>query len=394
MLPFGFVLPRGAFGPTLLVALLVAGRGFAQDSPPGARAPQANEGSPTEAQLEEHAPAAATPQGPVNIEFLVDRSETAGDCPDRAELQARVLLHAGGAVQPPVVQHITVEFSHSADEYRAELVFAGWRQGRRSIAAAGPNCEGVAQAAAVAISILLDPSVSPEPGTEAPVEANVASPTEPSPSETPAATKPTEPEKEIGERAVVQPELDRSPEPPDSPPSTKHLWLMMAPGLTYGFNGSLGYAVEAGPALLWQRSALELLGFVAPPKTTSDSAGSASILLVGAHVRGCLARGESRRNAMNVSACLQLSGGALRGRARGYDTVEAATYFPWLAVGPAVQVFRHGAHSGWSASAALPLPMTRYSYVITRESGGVYRRVYHTPSWTAWLGISLDLLIL
>jgi hypothetical protein len=308
----------------------------------------------------------------------------------------RVALHPRAATTPRVVQLIHVEFSRNKDEYRAELVFSGWREGRRSIAASGPNCEGVARATAVAISILLDPSaatarsetsgVTANPYDLAPQEAEPPTPTPESRAQQAAVSR-------HPNRADRDPRLDQGPRPPAPSPAAYQWRLVGTPSLTYGVTGRFGFAIEAGPALHWRRAEVELLGFVAAPDTTRDSVGSASIMLLGAHYRACFGSHDLHTKSLGMSACAQLTGALLRAHAKGYTDVEPTTYQPWLAVGPALKVWWRGRDGGWSFSAALPFPLTNYSYVISRESGGVYRSVYETPSWTAWFGSSLEFAI-
>ena len=320
-----------------------------------------------------------------NTNLQVERDAEAQDCPDADQLAAELSAHEGSHDGPPVLQHIHVNFSRSAREYRAELTMSGWRAGRRVFSTPDPSCTGVARAAVVAISILLDPNVEAteeeSPATPAPpstgVDAPSVQPTSPPPLVLPARTPPV-----------------RDQPPPPVVPQSRNLWLGAATGATSDFSGWEALTFEL--ALRWriQRASFEVASFVTTPDVERDEVGESRVMFMGAHGRACLAAPKGGTDVLALNLCGQLSAAAIRGWAEGYDDVEPAQDRPWLAIGPMAQIVGFvGSTFGWRVTVAVPIAITRESYVIEGPSG-VYRQAFTTEPWSFWLGVLAELPIL
>lgn len=314
----------------------------------------------------------------VNTELQVERDSGAQDCPGTEQLAAELSTHEVSRDGPPVLQHIHVVFSHSAGEYRAELTMSGWRSGRRAFSAANPSCTGVARAAVLAISILLDPDVEAieEASPVAPdrVDAPIVQP--PAPRARPAPMQPV-------------------PEPPPlTAPQSSTLWLGAGIGGASDFSGWEALTFELGLRWRLQRASLEVASFVTTPDTEEDQGGETRVMFMGGHGRACLAAPKSDRRVLELNLCGQLSAAAIRGWAKGYDEVESAQYRPWLAAGPMAQISGIvGAAFGWRFTVAVPIAITRESYVVDSPPDASWQ-AFTTEPWSFWLGALAELPIL
>lgn len=341
-----------------------------------------------------------------NIDLEVEREADAQDCPDADQLAAALSAPAGLAA-PPVAQQIHVNFSRSGGTYGVQLSMSGWRSGRRVLATTDTSCAGVARAAMLAISILLDPKLE-----HAEVDAAAESP-----------ASPPEPPRNAGAGAdrggfedagvpsgptptIVQPGSPPAaasvPRPPAAPPirttsdislanatsQSPSLWSSTGVGVASDFSRWEALAFELGLRWRLARAGFEIAGFVTTPDVERDSIGESRVMFMGAHGRVCVATPRGTVDVLELNVCGQLSAAAMRGWAKGYDELEGNQYRPWLAAGPMAQIAgTAGAAFGWRFTLAVPIAITRESYIIDSPAG-VYREAFTTEPWSFWLGAS------
>ncbi len=117
----------------------------------------------------------ALAEEPAQARLRVERSEAAGDCPDAWALLLRVnrIAHRSAVVREGGNVVLRVGIDHGEAGYSASLTARGARTGERDLDDAGPTCEGLAEALAVSIALLLDeePSVPAPPPRVAPAPA-------------------------------------------------------------------------------------------------------------------------------------------------------------------------------------------------------------------------------
>jgi RNA polymerase sigma-70 factor (ECF subfamily) len=234
------------------------------------------------------AAAQTDPPGPMS--FAASHSPGAAACPDAASFGARVRALRPG--QAPGARKVDVHFDREGDLYVATVRVAGEPPRTRVLRAPGPGCEGLADAAAVSVALLLD--ATPEP---------------------PAA---------------------RPPPPAPARPSTPRprRW-----GAWLGAGGGYARHVPAGDGALLKLEALAapaprvvvgLGGAWAPARSIERGEGRVDVGLAFAFARGCWAPVATK--GVRAAACAVPAVGSLGGRGRGY-AVERSANRPWYALG-------------------------------------------------------------
>jgi hypothetical protein len=94
----------------------------------------------------------------VPLAIVVARAPNASDCPDTANLAARVERITEGAGAAPGETSVAVVFSRVNTGYEASIRLSGAREGERILHDEGPACDALADAVAVTTALLLDPS--------------------------------------------------------------------------------------------------------------------------------------------------------------------------------------------------------------------------------------------
>ena len=116
-------------------------------------------------------PASARADGSATAEIRLDRSSAARDCPDARTLGRSVnaLAHRIAIVEKGASVLLRVGIDRSDAGYTASLTATGARSGERDLDDAGATCEGLSEALAVSIALLLDED-APEPEPARPAD--------------------------------------------------------------------------------------------------------------------------------------------------------------------------------------------------------------------------------
>lgn len=267
---------------------------------------------------------------PLSLEITTERTEAASECADDAQLRGKVeqlSQRALGTIAPESdVIRVHVRFDRTKDEYRADLEFKGPKPGERMLSDHSENCEPLADAAAVAIALLLD----------------------------------TELERRVREarevqRAVQTIQITRrevTPRPRVARP--KALALAIEGGAQSGLNSSVasGFALDLGtrvaPGWLFESSATLTL-----PVVSDYGPGQVTVLLATVALRACRLWG----NEWQLGPCAAMAVGRLHGSGAGYDESFSSNLL-WSAIGASVLVQREVAERwdfGLHATAWAPL---------------------------------------
>ena len=322
-------------------------------------------------------------------DLLVHRTDDTRDCPDTAALAARVEQHMkrpalrprtkiAASGQPP--PSLDVQIYRSEAGYTA-VVQSGEKT--RQITDKGATCEGLADAMAITLAILLDT----EPPPPEPPSAAAPPPPEPPPPEPPRAAAPPS----------ALPPTPRSPEVPfATPPRTFRVvagaGATVATGILTGLSiGGTGYvglgigrifSLEAGFLVLPTRAvsyAGKVLG-AAP-----NAAPTVDLQLTTALVRFCATArllSEDTRAGLCAGALL----GTIHGEGKGFYVNLAATD-PWVAADLGAIVEQK---LFWRLSlvtrAAVYVPLLRRSFTVNNVAPTSDPQAFSSPP----VGATLD----
>ncbi|MCU0655041.1 MAG: hypothetical protein MUF64_07060 [Polyangiaceae bacterium] len=230
------------------------------------------------------APAAAS-QEPLQLSVV--RSGDAAGCPDTAALrqQIRALQRPDGASRDI---RVDAQFFRQEGLLTATLRISGDHTGSRTLSDPGPSCGPLADAVALTLAMLLDPSSSPLPPAPAPTPTPAPAPA-PAPTPAPPAAPPGPPPAiELGAAALLTTGLTASP----------------AAGLTAGA-GLAGRSWRGGLRVAWL-----------PARAFELAPGALDVSLLAGLARGCWVRGL---RSLELGACMQLGAGRYQAEARGYS---------------------------------------------------------------------------
>ena len=238
--------------------------------------------------------------GAARAEWLaVERAQGAENCPDAATLEARVqTIRSGGqGLGPTPRDAYQIRFRRADDTLVAELRRAANAAHVRTLTVRGESCEPLAEAAAVALALLLDaePSARPPPAPPASTLAPADS----------AATH-------------------QAPSPTPLRGS-----LALGAGALFGVTRLVAPALE-GELGLWHarfRASLGVLGV--PVHREPFGPGSLRSWQLAGSAKGCLTPVTAAR--LRLDLCSGLYAGVLDVRARGYTRNDQRKQ-AWLAV--------------------------------------------------------------
>jgi hypothetical protein len=261
---------------------------------------------------------------------------TAAGCPGVTELETRVdrLLGAGGRARARMLDAniaIVVEFTPLSRGHRAQVRLHGARTGQRTLSDESADCHELAQAVALTLAILIDPSFVPPSETQAISPDGQVSGRRPSAGlpDAPSAPSPNAAPVPPASTARSVPE-DREPErstPARStlaPPTTQRESLLSASvfagaGATSRLARPLTPAFTGGAAL----DVLERVGIRAGvlwiPATNVDelTPGTVALELLAGTFDLC-AHFARPGAVLRLSLCAGLTAGSLEARTRGY----------------------------------------------------------------------------
>jgi hypothetical protein len=237
--------------------------------------------------------------------IVVERAETAAECPDEASL-VRATLALGtlpAAASPPL--NVEVAFRHEPTGYVAQITATGRTEGVREVTKDGDTCAPLAEAVSVVLAVLFD--LAPRVEEPAPARAPVPPPSPPV--ETP-----------LGPGVIDEPR-----------PSRSSLGAGVEAGAAYGLLGgalvgTLGGAVRPR----WGHWELAAGALWAPGRTVDYSPGTVSLSLVAGRAEGCGWLRDSARRP-DLGLCAGFLAGALRGHGRGFRE-EGSAVDAWLAL--------------------------------------------------------------
>jgi hypothetical protein len=223
----------------------------------------------------------------VPLAIVVARAPNASDCPDTANLAARVerITEGAGALPSGAKTSVAVAFSRVKTGYEASIRLSGAREGERILHDEGPTCDALADAVAVTTALLVDPSA------QAPRSEPVT-----------------------GEQA----------------PAFWGLSLVGRGGVSMGLVGGASWMAGAGLEVsLGRLTSVHLAGVINGAHENDLGTGSVKVdlwfLEVGAFH-------SFTGEAFRFGPAVALMAGALRGEGAAYPVTSAAS-LPWFAVG-------------------------------------------------------------
>jgi len=247
---------------------------------------------------------------PLSVVIDVERTPAAVDCVDGSKLLAKV----EGITQRPLaadaqnanVIHVAVHFDRVGGEYHAELTFLGPKPGERRLSDPGNHCEPLADAAAVAIALLLDREIERR-------------------------------ERDVTDRLRAEPTISITrAEVEPRRVHTNALAATVEAGVLAGFNAAVTGAVGIGfgltPSAGWL---LESNAWATVPASTSFGMGQVDVSLVAGSLGGCRLWG----NVWQWGPCAGIAVGRLHGEGRGFDE-SFSSNLSWWALGASFLIKR------------------------------------------------------
>jgi hypothetical protein len=272
--------------------------------------------------------------------LVVQRSETAMDCPDADALAASV----GRLMKRPALDPtpglspaggIAILIRGGPQGYTATIQ-AGDRS--REIADPWPTCAGLAEGLPLTLAILLD---SDEPLVSSP----------------PAPTAPTAPTAPAPPPIPVRPPAPRE--------KTTGLSIQLGGAGTTGLLGPFVFGIQGDADFRFAKTfAVGAGGFWLTPRTIALAPGEVSVSLWAAFARGCSYVAGSP-DQTRLALCFHAAAGVIEGEGSGYFVNETSTR-PWIALGGAGLV--EGTlwkRLGWAARLSFFIPAVQESFEVT-----------------------------
>ncbi|MEZ4228838.1 MAG: hypothetical protein R3B89_06725 [Polyangiaceae bacterium] len=312
-------------------------------------------------------PSTAGAQSAARLSVL--REGDALSCPGHAELVSRVevLLERpfSAATSDPV--ELLVHFRRTPAGLQAEVRMTGQRSGVRRIRTdAQPGtqgeCDELGAAAALAISMLLDPTfLGAEEVPDSPYETSSGDdlPTSPDPGAPP----------DLAPRLIPPPLPAAAPSPVSADPGGRRLPLVtpdwslgLGPAESDGLLGgqSFGLQLQLG-IFLGDNARVGLLGRRFATATHRLGEGEVDVDLWQLGAEGCYYGGK---RPLQLGACGALLGGAIRGEAFGFQQVSAATH-AWFGAEAGVAALWSFAPGWWvGGDLRLVVPFNRDEFLV------------------------------
>jgi hypothetical protein len=287
---------------------------------------------------------------PVRASLTVTRDDGSRECPDSAALTARVETVASRklfeiAETEPRDTWVQVEFVRSISGFRAVISARGSRQGTRSLEDVGPECTSLADAVAITLAILLDPTIAT--GGDPPPLA-VIPPAAPPVVAPASADSPTARPEALHEDTAVPTVIGLEG---SAGPSFAMLEGVV-PFVEAGVRGRFGDFIALGGGG----------GFVLPQRIDHGS-GTVDVSLAYGYARGCANLLPKRRT--NLEGCLEPMLGGLRGSGEDYDQGNQTEWVFWSAAAVLLQAYGPISKSmSWSIRARLLAPLVRHGFSV------------------------------
>jgi hypothetical protein len=275
--------------------------------------------------------------------LTVARGQQALSCPDEDELAAMVRRARSGDARSTAGLRIDVEIRPFPGGFEASIRASGARQGERVLRVDGP-CEGLAQALAVSLALLLDDDGqwSPPAASSSPV-ASASS----------AASAPP----------VVS--AIGQPSSPPASPASRRPDLVLGAGLARGLPGD-----AVAPLLLVgvQRTGPGWGLLARGAYSWSDY----SLLQGGVSVQTALLQGRAcwmpADSTLQAGLCGRLGVGVLRGTGSGHSE-DRSVLRPWAGAGPAAVIGGGGPRGAILLEAGLWVPLRRETFSVDNVGG-------------------------
>lgn len=215
------------------------------------------------------------------LQLSVVRSHEALDCPEKEALALKVqkLLRPSTNVRDV---RVDAEFSHQEGEYQVVLRISGDQVGQRTLSDPGLTCNDLADATALTLAILLDPTMS----VQAPPSKH---------------------------STIVNPPPQLLPSPPAPAPRTE---LSIGGILTVGLTASPALGLRAGGGLATASWRAGLDVFWLPQRAFPLAPGAVEVSLLSAIFRGCW---QHSMRTLTLGFCGQTGIGRYQAEARGYS---------------------------------------------------------------------------
>ncbi|MBX3209992.1 MAG: hypothetical protein KF764_33490 [Labilithrix sp.] len=232
--------------------------------------------------------------GIAHAEVKVERSEGADSCPDAASFAEQV-RDGGGEPASDTAADISVRFERTKQGYRSSVRVADGAY--RAIVEDAPTCDGVAEAAALAVKLALDMEAA-RPVAPAPTPSVVDAPVAPRRESVPTA------------------HVDEARAP---------LGELSATGVVaFGIASPVAPGVRAGAAIALDRRghwSLGLTGLLLPAQSRTLGEGTVDLSVQGGGLEGC---GRSRvGRSVLLALCTRFEAMRLQAEARGFPRSEA-----------------------------------------------------------------------
>lgn len=296
---------------------------------------------------------AQTPPAPPRWRLSWTRGDGAESCPAAAEMESRVRARLGRDPfhhgEGPALEAVV---EREDREWVARLYARDGATGARELRSDDARCDAIADTAALAMALVIDPEASLD-----------ATPARPAPRAAPPVN-PVTPRASRGGYAVATAQ-----------------WVA-APGLLQGFTWAAGFAVQAHVHPVWH---LDAGAWLVAPQTT-QGADAFELSSVMARLGVCATVARARR--VDVDVCAGATAGwvslaavdplryaAVSQGARVTGALGATAGLTWRAVGPLVLRVELGAQVPW----------VRPSFVVTGASGA--REVFQSWPVVPWFAL-------
>lgn len=275
----------------------------------------------------------------------VVRSSDAFECPDTTALVARVIALRGSLSTRAELGSILlkVELSRANPGFSGTLRVSGLRGGIRRLHDDGPGCEGLAEAAAVSIAVILDD----EPESRNTLVPDPDPPAQDPPRPTPAPRP-------------IKASRDRS----------MSLEAIGVAGLGVGLPSRASFVAAAGlEAHFGSRWTSLLRAGWTPRQSHAFRQGTVDVSFVHAQIAACY-RLVGDVSGTSLSGCADLALGSLRGEGHGYAPDRSASKL-WAAGGASLLV--EGSITGplgWTAHAGAVAPFHKVTFSVDGQGVG------------------------
>ena len=278
------------------------------------------------------------PEAPVEVELVWEAPE---GCPAADELRQRVARLTTGSATATVEGLAHVAETPEGFTARLELRTA-WATSTRTLEA--ERCSSLADAVALLVAIAIDPIAVDRTLDEAPAPAPTpaGAPVEPPPPSRPASPPAAEPPSPPPPVASDPPPRPSSPSRRPEPADERALQLLLRPtvGVSAGLLPRVGPSLHAAAGLRWRwlRAGVQASHWL-PRLAELDARPEpvAELRLWGVGVHGCAG---PRWGRVELTGCVALHGGRMRGEGRGTLDRVRVEHRPWVAasIGPALVV--------------------------------------------------------